>query len=567
MCMPRNTGRYQFYYSKIHEELGTLRTTYSYKTDSLAFAHWFFSKQVGLDETEIGESLIDGSNDNGVDGIVFDEENNEMSLYQFKFPGTPANIGKELDQATVLKLLYGYNKLTSASRIGKTNSAFRDYWQIVKSKNIFSYKLVFVAFLNGLGEHAKEVLDQKVDEIKGQTGNNISYQVFSIADICNLSEEGQHHTTSPIDLKYRKLDTSYNLPNKANSWTGFATAKEILSACKDSMDTIFDENIRLFEGKDNPANKGIQKTAMGEDSPSFFFFHNGIVFICDKCNNSTGNQVVKLTSPAIVNGCQTINILKDLEDKSELKDDVYLPIRIIETKDFDLRSKITEYLNTQTEIRDSYFLANNSIVRDLQEQLLRRGYFLERLVHEYDYKRNLRLIDEFDPSKRLVLEKTIQHFVGYANNQKAADAKRGKGELFNQETIDQLISSITADSVIETEEWYQKIAKAISRYRKSKRAADNLFLEYVDIHVAETDRNELQDKMKLFQFMTTADILLLNAVSNLKRKIPMADPDSYIKKAIIICKDVIANTRDYPSAATKNRQVFEQVQKYIEENF
>lgn len=317
--MPRNTGRYQFYYSKIHEELGTLRTTYSYKTDSLAFAHWFFSKQVGLDETEIGESLIDGSNDNGVDGIVFDEENNEMSLYQFKFPGTPANIGKELDQATVLKLLYGYNKLTSASRIGKTNSAFRDYWQIVKSKNIFSYKLVFVAFLNGLGEHAKEVLDQKVDEIKGQTGNNISYQVFSIADICNLSEEGQHHTTSPIDLKYRKLDTSYNLPNKANSWTGFATAKEILSACKDSMDTIFDENIRLFEGKDNPANKGIQKTAMGEDSPSFFFFHNGIVFICDKCNNSTGNQVVKLTSPAIVNGCQTINILKDLEDKSELK--------------------------------------------------------------------------------------------------------------------------------------------------------------------------------------------------------------------------------------------------------
>jgi hypothetical protein len=73
--------------------------------------------------------------------------------------------------------------------------------------------------------------------------------------------------------------------------------------------------------------------------------------------------------------------------------------------------------------------------------------------------------------------------------------------------------------------------------------------------------------MKLFQFMTTADILLLNAVSNLKRKIPMADPDSYIKKAIIICKDVIANTRDYPSAATKNRQVFEQVQKYIEENF
>lgn len=47
--------------------------------------------------------------------------------------------------------------------------------------------------------------------------------------------------------------------------------------------------------------------------------------------------------------------------------------------------KITEFLNSQTPIRDSYFIANHPIVRDLQDQLLEKRCFLERQVNEYQY--------------------------------------------------------------------------------------------------------------------------------------------------------------------------------------
>jgi hypothetical protein len=33
------------------------------------------------------------------------------------------------------------------------------------------------------------------------------------------------------------------------------------------------------------------KNGYGGDSPSFFFFHNGIVFICDKCITVQGTKL------------------------------------------------------------------------------------------------------------------------------------------------------------------------------------------------------------------------------------------------------------------------------------
>ncbi len=104
-------------------------------------------------------------------------------------------------------------------------------------------------------------------------------------------------------------------------------------------------------------------------------------------------------------------------------------IGIIETDDFDLRAKITEYLNSQTQIRDSYFLANNSFIRALQIELLNKEYFLERLSNEYAYKHRLGKVKEYDKKHILNLEKVIQIFAAFYFNEYAARAKSGKGEL------------------------------------------------------------------------------------------------------------------------------------------
>jgi hypothetical protein len=532
----------------------------NYLNLSKAFVHWFFEQYLKLDEQAIGENIIDGDSDNGVDGIVYNENSKELILYQFKFPASKKNLGKQIDETTVLKLINGYNKLTATRKPIKANENFLTYRNMIKEKDIFSYRFVFVAFQDSFSEHAYDALQTFIQEVQEESGNTIKYDIYDKKKTCDMYDQLQHSLRKDIKLKYSKLDTSFNLAGIANSYTGFASAKEVIEACREVMDTIFDENIRLFEG-DNPVNLGIRNTALSDDSKFFNFFHNGIVFICDGYQNSTGNQVIELNSTSIVNGCQTINVLYKLYENNQLKDDLFLPIRIIITSDFELRSKITEYLNTQTEIRESYFLANNSFIRELQTDLLQKGYFLERLIKEYDYKRKLGIIGEFDKSRILPLEKTIQKYTGFSRNEYAARAKRGKGELFDRQTIDDIVCNMSSEAIIEADEIYSKISEVITLYRRCRRSGDNKpFFDFLKIDLGP---EEQKGGIENYQFVNTADILLLNCVSNLKAKFKNLTVNEYIVKAIEICKNEIREFKGYPSGLTKNNAVFEQIQKVV----
>ena len=237
---------------------------------------------------------------------------------------------------------------------------------------------------------------------------------------------------------------------------------------------------------------------------------------------------------------------------------MFLPIRIIETKDIDLRAKITEFLNSQTKIRDSYFLANNTFIRELQEELLQKGYFLERLANEYNYKHNLNKVQDYTKEHILQLEKTIQIYVAYYNNQSAAKAKRGKNELFDKQSINDLISEINADKVLKALEIYKEICKVITMYRKCRRSIRNdEFLNYMGIEIKNDE--EYSFTMDKFLFINTSDILLLNAYANIT--------DGSFKKynlikVINICKDIISDIpKISPSSATKNSNIFEKVQE------
>lgn len=484
-----------------------------------------------------------------------------MILYQFKFPDKEKNIEKAIDEKTVLKMFNGYKKLVSQRRPRVGSDNFYTFREIVKEKNIFDYRIEFVVFNNSFSQPAQDALESEIDEIKETTGNQIRYKVVQQKNICDIYDRLQKKSRIDINMKYKKLDTSYNLGENVKSSVGFLSACELIEACKNQMDVIFDENIRLYEG-DNDVNTGIYNTAVGEDSNKFFFYHNGIVLICDNCKNSTGNQTLVLEGASVVNGCQTINSLKKAYDDNKLKDDVYLQFRIIETTDFDLRAKITEFLNSQTQIKDSYFLANNPFIRALQMELEEKGYFMERLVNEYDYKFSLNKVKQYDKKHVLKLEKVIQIYAAFYCNEYAARAKRGKGELFNKKVAEVLVSEINADKVIHAYAWYEKLSQALSIYRKCRRS-NNVkmeFFEYIDVDVSESAYDVEMDK---YIFLNTGDLIILNAIANIENKCNYDEDEEYIIEAIEVVKNAVINSGMLPSQATKNNAVFLTVQNDI----
>lgn len=285
--------------------------------------------------------------------------------------------------------------------------------------------------------------------------------------------------------------------------------------------------------------------------------------MADNCNVSPGNNNVKLTGAAIVNGCQTVTTLSVANKDGKLISSVTLPIRIIKTGNPKLRSIITEKLNSQNSIRSSYFLGNSPFIRKLQENLLTKKYFFERSANEYEFKLSLNKIEEYPKENVLYLEKTIQLFVAYYIDELAAKAKSGLGELFDKRNADEILPSLDADKVIYVTNLYREVSSKISLYRKCRRQNKNIaFLKYMG-YSTDIDDITYEIIMGEYIFVHTADLLILNMLRNMDNNIPN---DIKIRKCIETIHSVANDERFIkmtPSGLTKNAGVFEECQKRI----
>jgi len=119
---------------------------------------------------------------------------------------------------------------------------------------------------------------------------------------------------------------------------------------------LFEENIRSFLGYRAKANQRMRETLENNQEAIYFpFMNNGITLICDELTIPTGPQdgkyVVPVTNPQIVNGLQTSVVLhKMFRSKKENLDNVFVNVRVYETRDKSLLNKITDATNTQTPI-------------------------------------------------------------------------------------------------------------------------------------------------------------------------------------------------------------------------
>ena len=155
--------------------------------------------------------------------------------------------------------------------------------------------------------------------------------------------------------------------------------------------------------------------------------------------------------------------------------------------------------------------------------------------------------------------------MGYWVNKYASLAKRGKNALFDKNKIEDLLCDISDDRVIEAMTVYLAISDVLTMYRKTRRNAQKKeFSLYI-----KRSQDWLLEHIEEFRYMNTGDILILNAVSNLKSHykelgISKIDIKELIIEAIFINKNIIIAENDTnTSALTKNAKVFSNMQKEI----
>lgn len=170
----------------------------------------------------------------------------------------------------------------------------------------------------------------------------------------------------------------------------FSEFKKLLIDDNGNIQSIFDDNVRDFQGANNPVNKSISETLECDNPNLFSVLNNGVAIVANSIKTS-GNTFT-VTDYQIVNGCQTSNVLYEHKHITGIEN-ISIPLRLIVTDNEDVKSKITVSTNNQTAIKKEQLAAMSDFQKNLEHyysSIIGDGrLYYERRAKQYNSDRNI----------------------------------------------------------------------------------------------------------------------------------------------------------------------------------
>lgn len=355
-----------------------------------------------LNEIEIEDAIIDGSNDGGIDAIYIDEETEDFPtvyFFQSKYYLTE-NAYERNFEATALEKIKG--AIDDFILKGKISSSYQNERLIDKLQSIRNlasnaprYIVVFCSNSLEPSPSAKGRFEDFVKEVNDGTGGEyLRAEYIHLDYIVREFLASKQKKRIDIDLQtsgeYLRQDTG-----NVRLFVGSVKADVLVSVAENHGDNLFERNVRGYLRKSNPINKDIILTSSGDFSPYFIYMNNGITITCEKFEFSPtdSSPILKIHNAQIVNGQQTTRSLLQAKNSGLLKPDVKVLVRIVETTDSNLLSEIIEATNSQTKVTSRDLHSNDEHQKLIEQDLLSKGYFYEARKDKYRGKETKKRID------------------------------------------------------------------------------------------------------------------------------------------------------------------------------
>jgi AIPR protein len=148
-------------------------------------------------------------------------------------------------------------------------------------------------------------------------------------------------------------------------------------------ESIFEENVRGYEGNTN-INKGISSSLRATDDPvDFWWLNNGVTIIGTRV--SYAHKTAAIEDPQVVNGLQTSRALFNHFDGngSSEADGRLILVRVIQAADDKVAAQIIKATNSQNRVPSASLRAAEPFQRSIEEYLLARGRYYERRRNFY----------------------------------------------------------------------------------------------------------------------------------------------------------------------------------------
>jgi hypothetical protein len=217
----------------------------------------------------------------------------------------------------------------------------------------------------------------------------VIFDCVDAAQLQRLYRESQNAITRQIIFADRTVIPE--IPGVDQAFLGLLSATEYLKLIEgdnnDIVASIFDDNVRHWQDW-NQVNTEMKDTLNCEKRILFPLLNNGVTVVANRVT-STGNRYV-LEDYQVVNGCQTSFVLH--ECRAALTEQVMIPVRLIATRDEDIKNSIIKATNRQTPVTDEQFFALSEFPKRLE------AFF-----------------KSFEPTKRLYYERRSRQYNATAN--------------------------------------------------------------------------------------------------------------------------------------------------------
>jgi hypothetical protein len=341
---------------------------------------------------------VDGTQDKQIDLISIEEDDDEAEVFIIS-----AKLTDGFSSNAIILMRNGLGWMFNRPRTEVatiSNEAFRD--KILEVRSVLSgigpsnltVRCYFAA--NGLTSALSNEYEQEVRGILAEYDNGtfaeFSFETLGadeLVGLLNRIEKKSRSIEADVPIRY-DANTPSLIRYQTQGLKGIictANARDIATlVIADPSGALFDSNIRRFLGKGKSVNADILKTATdAASSYLFWFLNNGVTIVCDSCDPVTDpdNPKVKITNLQIVNGCQTATALAHAERDGVLRPDTRVLLKIFETTDPTLSSRIVLTTNNQNRISTRDLKANDAVQLDMQRRFERYNLLYEHKINQY----------------------------------------------------------------------------------------------------------------------------------------------------------------------------------------
>lgn len=233
--------------------------------------------------------------------------------------------------------------------------------------------------VDGIVKSEEEAISDKISDLK-----NVEIKILNANHIIDLHKECTNRYE--VDINFKNSLSFEKIKSVDQSYIGYLLIQEFIKLLTSSDGTLrrnlFYENVRDFQGDTNNINIDIANTI---DDPNlqdkFVILNNGVTIVA-KQMTSLGSNDYRLSDYYIVNGCQTSSVIFNNKDK--IKEDLWVPIKIINTKSDELITKIIKATNKQTPVPDEAFVALEKFHKLLQDFY---NYYTSQIKFKLYYER------------------------------------------------------------------------------------------------------------------------------------------------------------------------------------